>query len=84
MIIHSEEEHRFILDKPEGTCYLEYSKQGNEVTVLHTIVPDPLSGKGLAGQLANAFFAWATAKQYVIHSGCSYMTSWLKKQKSNR
>ena len=80
MILHSQENHRFQIKKPEGLCYLEYAIDGNRCTVLHTVVPDALSGQGLASQLAQAFYDWAHGASYIILSDCSYMTAWMKRK----
>ena len=80
MIVHEEKTHRFIISKPEGLCYLEYTQEGSDVTVLHTVVPKSLSGQGIASRLAKAFYDWATTHGYTIHSDCSYMTAWLARK----
>ena len=80
MIIHEEAKHRFIIQKSEGLCYLEYDLEGSVCTVLHTVVPEALSGQGLAGKLAAAFYDWATSQGYHIQSDCSYMTGWMKRK----
>ncbi len=80
MVTHEKETHRFIIEKPEGTCYMEYTLQDMTCTVLHTVVPKALSGQGLAGQLAQACYDWAMANHYTLHSECSYMTAWLKRK----
>lgn len=80
MIIHEKENHRFVLPKPEGLCCLEYNLEGTLCTVIHTVVPDSLSGQGLAGQLAQAFYDWASSQGFSVHSDCSYMTGWMKRK----
>ena len=57
VVIHDMQEHRFKIEDPKGLCYkglcyLEYSEDGNnQFTVLHTIVPDELSGRGLFNEI---------------------------------
>ncbi len=80
MVTHDIENHKFKIENPEGESYLEYSLEESSFTVLHTIVPDALSGKGLAGLLANEAFTWASKNNYEVKSECSYMTAWLKRK----
>ena len=82
VVIHDMQEHRFKIEDPKGLCYLEYSEDGNnQFTVLHTIVPDELSGRGLAAQLAQAFYDWLRSNNYSMKSECTYMDAWLKRKK---
>lgn len=73
MIIHDEARHRFLKEDPRGTAYMEYTCAGNIRTVTHTKVPDALTGRGIAAELASAFYEWASRHHYIIHSECSYM-----------
>lgn len=79
MITHDKAAQKFLIQNPEGTSYLEYSREGGAITVLHTVVPEALSGQGLAGKLADACFQFARTEKKPIRSECSYMTAWLKR-----
>lgn len=79
MVQHDEQNHVFTIENPEGTSRLEYTEDDQSVTVLHTVVPEQLSGRGLAGQLAAAAMAYTQQQGKAIHSECSYMTAWLKR-----
>ncbi len=81
MIIHDEARHRFLKEDPRGTAYMEYTCKGNILTVTHTKVPDALAGRGIAAELASAFYEWACSHHYVIHSECSYMSHWMEKKR---
>lgn len=52
MVTHDIKNHKFKIESPKGLSCLEYDLTGHVFTVLHTIVPAALSGKGLAAQLA--------------------------------
>ena len=77
MITHNTKTHRFEIEYPEGTAYLEYEDKDGVVTVL----PDALSGQGIAARLAKAFYDWVSENHYPMKSDCSYMTAWLKRNK---
>ena len=64
---------------PEGEAYMEYEIAGDTLTVLHTRVPEALSGRGLAGELAKQVAAFAKAAGLSLASECTYMTAWLEK-----
>lgn len=81
MVIHDVQSRKFKIKSPEGLSYLEYDLTGHVFTVLHTIVPIALSGKGLASQLADAAYSWALKNRYTIRSDCTYMTAWMKRNK---
>ncbi|MDY6084707.1 MAG: GNAT family N-acetyltransferase [Dialister sp.] len=81
MIFHDEKNHTFKLAAPEGEAYLEYSRNGNAVTALHTVVPDAMSGKGIAGELTEAFYQWVSDNRFILKSECSYVSAWLKRNK---
>ncbi len=64
---------------PEGEAYMEYEIAGDTLTVMHTRVPDALSGRGLAGELAKRVAAFAKDAGLALASECTYMTAWLEK-----
>lgn len=78
MVNHDASNHKFTIDNPEGVSWLEYAEDDQSVTVLHTVVPSTLSGRGLAGQLAAAAWDYTQKQHKEIRSECSYMTAWLK------
>ena len=82
-IIHHPEIHRFELEN-FPSCYIEYTLEGNVLTVEHTIVEESMRGQGIAGQLASAACTWAESHQYTVVSHCSYMDVWLKRHKQVR
>lgn len=81
MITHDLEQKKFIIENPEGTSYIEYTDDNGCYTVIHTIVPKELSGRGIAAQLCDAFYNWVSENHYPMKSECSYMTAWLKRNK---
>lgn len=64
---------------PEGEACMEYEIAGGTLTVLHTRVPEALSGRGLAGELAKRVAAFAKDAGLTLASECTYMTAWLEK-----
>lgn len=81
MIVHDEAACRFNLKTPEGTAYVEYAVKGGIFTILHTIVPKPMEGRGLAAELVSASVAWAEEEGLSIASVCSYADAWLRRHR---
>lgn len=81
MIIHDEKNHVFTWNTSAGEAYLEYSRSGTMVTALHTIVPDALSGQGIAAALTKEFYQWVSDNGFTLQSECSYVSAWLKRYK---
>ena len=82
MVIHDCKQHRFLIERPEGSSYMEYTLSDSTVTVIHTAVPKALAGQGLAGELALSLSAWAKKEELTLLSDCSYMTHWLSRKSS--
>ncbi len=81
MITHDTKAHMFEINYLEGRAYLEYTEDNGTVTVIHTIVPEALGGRGIAASLAEAFYRWASENRHPVKSDCSYMTAWMKRNK---
>ncbi len=63
---------------PSATeAHLVYKLVPGETTVVDMVstrVPDAFRGKGVAGLLADAGFAWAKGKGYKVRGTCSYIS----------
>jgi uncharacterized protein len=73
------EPNRFVLHADGHTAHLDYELAGKVITITHTIVPEPLGGRGIAAQLAKAAFDYARAADLKIIPACSYVAAWAKK-----
>ena len=62
-----------------GSARLEYSRTGDELTLLHTIVPDELGGQGLGGKLVQAAVDYADAEGLTVVPVCPFAKKWLEK-----
>jgi predicted GNAT family acetyltransferase len=58
---------------------LDYRLTDGVVTIRHTEVPPALGGRGIAGQLVAAVFAWARAQGYRVHPACEYAAAWIRR-----
>ncbi|MCD9007952.1 N-acetyltransferase [Luteimonas sp. XNQY3] len=64
--------HLFEIRIDGQIAYLEYREKHGVLTILHTIVPSALGGKGLAAALVDAALAHAARKGLKVASECWY------------
>jgi predicted GNAT family acetyltransferase len=76
-IRHDVEAHRFEADVDGHVGFVEYARDDEVLVVLHTIVPDPIGGRGIAGQLVQAAVDYAQAQGLKLASRCWYASGWL-------
>ena len=76
-IEHDESARRFTthVDGHEG--YVEYEPGEGRMILTHTIVPDAIGGRGIAGQLVKAALEYARAQDLKVVPRCSYAASYL-------
>ncbi len=64
------------------TGHLDWEARGEDVRVAtHTIVPPPIGGRGVAGQLVEALVADARAQGFRIDPQCSYVEAMFRRHK---
>ena len=78
-VVHLPDRSRFEAQVEGETAYLTYERDGGTVAMTHTIVPVPIEGRGIAGQLTRAAVDWARGESLEIDPQCSYVRSWLRK-----
>jgi predicted GNAT family acetyltransferase len=70
---------RFEFESDGQVAFLEYNLAGNVLQLIHTEVPEPLRGKGLAATLAASAFQWAREHGAKVDVICPYVAAYLKK-----
>ena len=60
-------------------CVLDYTLQGQVMTITHTGVPDALGGRGLAAQLTKFALDYARAQQWKVIPRCSYAAVYVQR-----
>lgn len=78
-IIHQPEECLFKTVIDGRTAFAQYRIIDGSLDIIHTIVPKPLEGQGIAGALVKATYDYALAKGYLPKASCSYAVAWLKR-----
>ena len=78
-VVHNEAARRFEAHVEGRLCRAEYRLTGDTMLLLHTEVPTPLAGRGIAGQLVGAAFAHAAERRLKVVPGCSYVQEWARR-----
>ena len=73
-IQHDEAGKRFCVQLEGYEACLMYRRQGRELDLYHTYVPEVFRGRGIAEQLCKTAFEYAKAKGYRVVPSCSYIS----------
>lgn len=70
---------RFELERDGQVAHLDYNLAGKVLQLIHTEVPRPLRGEGVAAALAESAFQWARERGVKVVVICPYVAAYLKK-----
>lgn len=78
-ISHQAERQRFSATIDGHEAELDYRIDGDIMDITHVIVPDPIGGRGIAGQLTLAAFDHARADGLKVRPSCPYAAAWAER-----
>jgi hypothetical protein len=93
-IRHDRAAHRFTTEVDDLSAHLDYTlspgtlSPGTQsdgdaatpvMTITHTIVPPPIGGRGIAGDLVRAALGVAREEGWKVVPACSYADAWMKR-----
>ena len=78
-ITHRPEAGRIEATVENSLCYIEYRLDGSIMHVLHTIVPDAVGGRGIAGKLTEFALELARENGWKINPVCTYTAAYFKR-----
>jgi predicted GNAT family acetyltransferase len=78
-IEHNPDANRFEWSEDGILSVLDYELTNGVMTVLHTGVPQPVGGRGIAGDLARAALDTARANGWSVRPLCSYVDAWIRR-----
>lgn len=78
-IRHLAAAHRFEIMVDGHVCELDYSLQGQVMTITHTGVPEQVGGRGIAGELVRAALEAARREGWKVVPACSYAQVWMER-----
>ncbi|MNT22087.1 hypothetical protein D3C72_1574590 [compost metagenome] len=60
-------------------CVLDYQLQGDTMVIVHTGVPSPVGGRGIAAELTKVALETAQAKGWKVRPVCSYAEVYMRR-----
>lgn len=78
-VVHRPAENRFEVEQDGLVAFVKYRLAGNALDITHTLVPEPLEGRGIAASLVQAAFEYALENKLKPQATCSYAVAWLKR-----
>jgi predicted GNAT family acetyltransferase len=69
----------FSLETEGHRGVLDYTLEGDRMRITHTLVPDALRGRGIAGQLVRAAFDQARSEGWQVVAQCEYAAAWVER-----
>ena len=74
---HEREQGRFTVTEDGHAGYVDYVLADGVMDIRHTIVPDAIGGRGVAGRLVRAALDFARAEGYRVRPSCEYASVWM-------
>ncbi|HUA81715.1 MAG TPA: GNAT family N-acetyltransferase [Dyella sp.] len=78
-IRHIAAAHRFEITVDGFVCELDYTLQGQVMSVTHTGVPEEVGGRGIAGELVRTAMEVARSQGWKVVPACSYARAWMER-----
>lgn len=78
-IEHDRDAHKFSTVVDGQRAVLEYTLTGNVMSITHTLVPDAISGRGVAAELMRVAVSTARASAWTVNPVCSYAVDYLRR-----
>lgn len=78
-VTHNAAAHRFEVQVDGQLAHCDYWMQDSVMTLQHTEVPSALEGRGIAGALVKAAFAYARAQDLRVVPACSYVRAYVER-----
>jgi uncharacterized protein len=77
-VVDHPDESRLTLDEDGRVAELIYRRVGDRLILVHTGVPDALSGRGIGGRLVRAGVELAASDHLVVQALCPFARNWLR------
>lgn len=78
-VIDNKATERYEVHAEGHTAILTYKRRGNRITLVHTEVPPPLEGRGIAGMLARTALEDARADGLEVVPLCPYVVQYIRR-----
>ena len=81
-ITHYPDRKRFETELEGVTAFVEYRLINGGLDIIHTVVPPPIEGRGVAAALVTHAYDYAMDSGLKPLATCSYAVVWLKRHPS--
>jgi len=78
-IRHDASRHRFETEVDGHSGFVEYAIEGDVMAINHTVVPEAIGGRGIAGKLVQAAVDFARAQRLQVDPRCEYAEAWMRR-----
>jgi len=78
-VINNEQNQQFLAPVEDETAYMEYRLKDGIIYLMHTDVPDRLSGRGIGTALATYAFNYARENGLKVKVYCPFVLTYLKR-----
>jgi predicted GNAT family acetyltransferase len=78
-ISHDENAQRFTTVVDGSSAHLDYTRDGDVMTIAHTRVPPAIGGRGIAAELMCAALNAARASGWSVTPACSYAVAYMQR-----
>lgn len=78
-ILHDISTHEVFTVIDGNKAYVEYQLDDDKLDILHTVVPHPLEGQGIASALVKFAYDYALANNLKPAATCPYAKVWLQR-----
>ncbi len=79
-IRNNQSQQRFETQVENLLCVIDYELHDLSLSLTHVLVPKPLEGRGIAGELTRAALDWARTENYRVVPVCPYVQAWLRRR----
>lgn len=78
-ITNNQQQQRFETMVDNEVAFLEYRFYKKDIALMHTLVPTPLEGRGIASALAKYAFDYAKQHNLPVMVYCPFVATFLKR-----
>jgi predicted GNAT family acetyltransferase len=75
---------RFEMGSGDGTAFVEYRRAGDRIALVHTEVPEALSGKGVGSKLVRGTLDAARAEGLGVVPRCEFVAAYVARHPEYR
>ena len=78
-VTFNEARSRFELDLDGHVAFIDTSRSGDTLTLIHTEVPEELGGRGIGSTLVRGALAYMRAHELKLVPQCAFVVSYLQR-----